>query len=139
MAHEGIHTDANDPSNVTNPEHAQHHIVTPLQYTYVFATLLLFTGITVGAAYIDSKLGESGDCAGYCVLQGGDRHPVLHACGVPVAADQDDDWRGILPVYGADYDDADGLHQPGLGYVVGRTLRVSERGLASPFGEANSV
>ena len=53
MAHEGIHTDANDPSNVTNPEHAQHHIVTPLQYTYVFATLLLFTGITVGAAYVD--------------------------------------------------------------------------------------
>jgi cytochrome c oxidase subunit IV len=53
MAHEAIHTDANDPQNVTNPEHAQHHIVTPLQYTYVFATLLLFTGITVGAAYVD--------------------------------------------------------------------------------------
>ena len=55
MAHEAIHTDANDPLNVTNPEHAQHHIVTPLQYTYVFATLLLFTGITVGAAYVDLK------------------------------------------------------------------------------------
>jgi cytochrome c oxidase subunit 4 len=52
MSHEAIHTDANDPSNVTNPEHAQHHIVTPLQYCYVFGTLLLFTGITVGAAYI---------------------------------------------------------------------------------------
>jgi cytochrome c oxidase subunit 4 len=55
MAHEAIHTDVNDPQNVTNPEHAQHHIVTPLQYTYVFGTLLLFTGITVGAAYIDLK------------------------------------------------------------------------------------
>ena len=53
MAHQGIHTDANDPTNVTNPEHAQHHIVTPLHYTYVFATLLLFTGITVGAAYVN--------------------------------------------------------------------------------------
>lgn len=53
MAHEAIHTDANDPQNVTNPEHAQHHLVTPLQYTYVFVTLLLFTGITVGAAYLD--------------------------------------------------------------------------------------
>lgn len=52
MAHEAIHTDANDPQNVTNPEHAQHHIVSPLQYTYVFGTLLLFTGITVVAAYI---------------------------------------------------------------------------------------
>ena len=50
MAHE-IHTDANDASNVTNPEHAQHHIVTPLQYCYVFATLLFFTGVTVWAAY----------------------------------------------------------------------------------------
>jgi cytochrome c oxidase subunit 4 len=52
MAHEAIHTDKNDPTNVTNPEHAEHHIVTPLQYTYVFGTLLVFTGITVGAAYI---------------------------------------------------------------------------------------
>jgi cytochrome c oxidase subunit 4 len=42
-----------DPANVINPEHAEHHIVTPLQYTYVFGTLLLFTGITVLAANID--------------------------------------------------------------------------------------
>ncbi len=52
MSHEASH---NDASNVTNPEHAEHHIVTPLQYTYVFLTLLLFTGITVGAAYVDLK------------------------------------------------------------------------------------
>jgi len=42
-----------DPANVTNPEHAEHHIVTPMQYLLVFATLLVFTGITVGAAYVD--------------------------------------------------------------------------------------
>jgi cytochrome c oxidase subunit IV len=42
-----------DPSNVLNPEHASHHIVTPIQYCMVFGTLLLFTGITVGAAYIE--------------------------------------------------------------------------------------
>jgi cytochrome c oxidase subunit 4 len=51
MSH--AHTDAHDPSNVTNPEHAEHHIVTPLQYIYVFVTLLVGTAITVGAAYID--------------------------------------------------------------------------------------
>lgn len=50
---DGIHTDADDPKNVTNPEHAQHHIVTPLQYCIVFGTLLLGTAITVGAAYIN--------------------------------------------------------------------------------------
>jgi cytochrome c oxidase subunit 4 len=55
MAHEGIHTDKHDATNVTNPEHAEHHIVTPLQYVFVFATLLVFTGITVGAAYVDLK------------------------------------------------------------------------------------
>jgi cytochrome c oxidase subunit 4 len=55
MAHEISHDQAHDASNVTNPEHAEHHIVTPLQYTYVFGTLLLFTGITVGAAYVDLK------------------------------------------------------------------------------------
>jgi cytochrome c oxidase subunit 4 len=53
MAHEAIHTDANDASNVTNPEHAQHHIVTPLQYSFVFLALLVGTGITVWAAYFD--------------------------------------------------------------------------------------
>ncbi len=43
----------NDPANVTNAEHMDHHIVTPFQYLLVFGTLLLFTGITVGAAYIE--------------------------------------------------------------------------------------
>lgn len=42
-----------DPANVTNPEHGEHHIVTPVQYGMVFLTLLVFTGITVGAAYVD--------------------------------------------------------------------------------------
>ncbi len=42
-----------DASNVTDPEHQEHHIVTPFQYVLVFGTLLLFTGITVGAAYVE--------------------------------------------------------------------------------------
>jgi len=42
-----------DPPGIINPEHAEHHIVTPIQYAMVFGTLLLFTGITVGAAYIN--------------------------------------------------------------------------------------
>lgn len=42
-----------DPSNITNPEHAEHHIVTPVTYTIVFVTLLIFTGLTVLAAYVD--------------------------------------------------------------------------------------
>ncbi len=53
MAHEVSHDQAHDPSNVTNPEHAEHHIVTPVQYCLVFATLLVFTGVTVAAAYFD--------------------------------------------------------------------------------------
>ena len=36
-----------------NPEHAAHHVVQPKTYIMVFATLLLFTGLTVVAAYID--------------------------------------------------------------------------------------
>ena len=39
--------------NVTNPQHGEHHIVSPRQYIMVFGTLLLFTLLTVGAAYID--------------------------------------------------------------------------------------
>ena len=42
-----------DPANITNPEHAEHHIVTPVQYAMVFGTLLLGTALTVLAANID--------------------------------------------------------------------------------------
>ena len=42
-----------DPANVTNPEHAEHHIVAPKTYIIVFATLLVFTGITVAAAFVN--------------------------------------------------------------------------------------
>ena len=42
-----------DPANITNPEHAEHHIVTPKTYGIVFATLLTFTGLTVWAAFIN--------------------------------------------------------------------------------------
>src|ERR1700761_4353635 len=51
--HSNIHTDAHDPANVTNPEHAEHHIVTPLQYGFVFGSLLIGTLITVVAADFD--------------------------------------------------------------------------------------
>ena len=40
-----------DPSNITNPEHGEHHIVTPKTYAIVFLTLLAFTAITVTAAF----------------------------------------------------------------------------------------
>ena len=42
-----------DPANVVNPEHGEHHIVTPKTYAIVFVTLLTFTGITVWAAFIN--------------------------------------------------------------------------------------
>ena len=42
-----------DPANITNPEHAAHHIVTPLQYSFVFIALLIGTALTVVAADID--------------------------------------------------------------------------------------
>jgi cytochrome c oxidase subunit 4 len=47
------HTAHHDPSNVTNPEHAEHHIVSPIQYSMVFGALLVGTALTVIAAYIN--------------------------------------------------------------------------------------
>ena len=46
-------TEYHDPSNVVNPEHAEHHIVGPQTYAMVFGTLLVFTGITVAAAFVN--------------------------------------------------------------------------------------
>jgi cytochrome c oxidase subunit 4 len=42
-----------DALNVTNPEHDEHHVVSPLQYTLVFATLITLTAVTVAAAYVN--------------------------------------------------------------------------------------
>ena len=39
MAHQD-HAAIHDPSNVTNPEHGEHHVVTPIQYCMVFGGLL---------------------------------------------------------------------------------------------------
>jgi cytochrome c oxidase subunit IV len=47
------HEHYHDALNVTNPEHDEHHIVSPVQYTMVFAALLVGTGLTVLAAYFD--------------------------------------------------------------------------------------
>lgn len=46
-------SERNDASNITNPEHAEHHIVQPLTYIYVFGTLLVGTLLTVIAADFD--------------------------------------------------------------------------------------
>ena len=51
MAHDTAHEHHyHDPANVTNPEHADHHIVSPLQYGYVYIALLIGTLLTVLAA-----------------------------------------------------------------------------------------
>src|SRR5439155_22167052 len=42
-----------DPSNIVNPEHADHHIVTPAQYAMAFVSLLVGTVLTVLAAKKD--------------------------------------------------------------------------------------
>ena len=42
-----------DAANVTNPEHAEHHIVQPLEYVFVYAALIVGTILTVVAAEFD--------------------------------------------------------------------------------------
>jgi cytochrome c oxidase subunit 4 len=42
-----------DPANVVNPEHAEHHIVSPMEYGFVYVTLLICTALTVFAATLD--------------------------------------------------------------------------------------
>jgi cytochrome c oxidase subunit IV len=42
-----------DAANITNPEHGEHHIVGPKTYILVYISLLVFTGITVAAAFFN--------------------------------------------------------------------------------------
>ena len=42
-----------DAGNVVNPEHAEHHIVQPLEYCYVYGALIVGTILTVVAAQLE--------------------------------------------------------------------------------------
>jgi cytochrome c oxidase subunit 4 len=44
---------ANDDLNITNPEHVEHHIVTPMNYLFVYIALIIGTILTVVAAEVD--------------------------------------------------------------------------------------
>jgi cytochrome c oxidase subunit 4 len=46
-------SDAHDDLNITNPEHAEHHIVTPMNYLFVYIALIVGTILTVVFADID--------------------------------------------------------------------------------------
>ncbi|HEY8997348.1 MAG TPA: cytochrome C oxidase subunit IV family protein [Edaphobacter sp.] len=48
-----LNADHHSPANVTDPEHAEHHIIGPSTYIMVYVSLLILTGVTVGAAFID--------------------------------------------------------------------------------------
>ena len=68
MADSNNHDQTHDPSNVTNPEHGSHHIVTPRVYATVFGTLLVLTLVTVLAAHV-----EQFACSKLCAKQPYDR------------------------------------------------------------------
>ena len=85
-----------DPANVTNPEHADHHIVTPLSYCYCLRR-------AAGRYRHHGRRGvcrsgnlQSGRGAGHCLHQGCDCHSVLHACEVSVEAGEDDGGSGFF-------------------------------------------
>jgi cytochrome c oxidase subunit 4 len=48
-----LNSDHHAAANVTDPEHAEHHIVGPSTYIIIYVSLLILTGVTVGAAFID--------------------------------------------------------------------------------------
>ena len=48
-----LNSDHHSPANVTDPEHAEHHIIGPSTYILVYVTLLILTCVTVGAAFVD--------------------------------------------------------------------------------------
>jgi cytochrome c oxidase subunit IV len=41
------------PDLIADPAHESHHVVGPAQYVLVYITLLLFTGITAGVAFLE--------------------------------------------------------------------------------------
>ena len=111
-------TEYHDPSNVVNPEHAEHHVVTPLQYGMVFGALLIGTVLTVVAAKIDMGLFNPIIALGIACTKAVIvilffMHVKYQSKLVKLTV-----MSRFLYVSCADYDDALGLHQPSLGPLV---------------------
>ncbi len=111
-----------DPSNIVNPEHADHHIVTPMQYSFVFIALLVGTALTVIAAKIDLgvlnpiiALGIACTKAVIVILF------FMHVKYQSKLVKLTVAFR-VLHVSCTDYDDANRLHQPGVGSLVDALL-----------------
>ena len=85
-----------DPSNVVNPEHADHHIVTPVQYAMVFVALLIGTALTVVGGKGRPGSLQPDHCAGDRLHEGGDRDSVFHARQISVEAGEADRYLWVL-------------------------------------------
>jgi hypothetical protein len=119
MAHEPQHEQHyHDAANVTNPEHASHHIVTPRVYAAVFATLLACTALTVFAA--DINLGVFNPIIALAIASFKGVIVILFFMQISVAPHQGHGRRGLLHVPRAGHHDALRLHQPRLGPLVAR-------------------
>ncbi len=101
------------------------------QYCMVFSTLLSLTGVTVGAALMDLgvfnpivALGIA--CVKAMIVILFFMHVAYSSRLVKLTV-----LRGILHVSGADHDDVERLHQPGVGALVEREERI-QRTKAGP-------
>ena len=79
-------------------KNAQHHIVSPMVYVIIFLSLLMVTGLTVWASFIEMGVLNPDRRAGHCLHQGDAGGAVLHAREVQLQADQADRCRGHLHV-----------------------------------------
>ncbi len=112
------HPSHHDPANVTNPEHASHHIVSPAQYAMVFATLLACTALTVFAA--DINLGVFNPIIALAIASFKGVIVILFFMHVKYQSTphQGHGRRGLLHVPRPRHHDALRLHQPRLGPLV---------------------
>ena len=124
------HTEADDPTNVTNPEHARTTSSRRRSTPWSSARCCVFTGVTVVVAFIDLGWANPVIALFIACFKAVHRHPVLHAREVSVAADQDDDRLGLLHLPGADRHDSERLHQPFVGSLVEPQIALALRNSA---------
>ena len=111
-------------SEQTKHAEHEHHIVGPGVYVIILFALLAGTALTVWASFLE--LGPWNPIIALAIAtdKGHARGALLHARKVQHEADQAHRLLRHLHVPCPDLDDPVGLHQPGLGAVVGKQLPV---------------
>ncbi len=111
---------------MSTPTLHEHHIVQPKIYLLILIALLVLTATTTGVAFLDLGIFNPIVALGDRLHQGDPGRSLLHASPLQLQIAEADRLLRPLHLSGAHHHDADRLHKPCLGSLVGKSFSMAK-------------